>query len=110
MGVRLTKPWFELEGGAALERLPGQLGVFEFADRSGAVVFIGCADARTRFGLRSAAIEARSNCPTAVACRFEVTSAYTTRYLELLMAYRADHGVLPMHNADVPSLGRLTPG
>ena len=53
MPLRLTKPWQELSA-EAVRRLPGQLGVFQLADISGAVVHIGYAGGRSPFGLRSA--------------------------------------------------------
>ena len=51
MAIRSTRPWRPIDA-AALEALPGQLGVFELADAAGEVIFIGRADARTLFGLR----------------------------------------------------------
>jgi len=109
MGVRLDKPWRRIEG-LVLESIPGQLGVFELADPSGRVLLIGCADARSVFGLRSALKDALRACPAATQFRTEITTAYHTRYLELLMAHRADHGELPPHNSSLPGLGRLSPG
>ncbi|NJN51438.1 MAG: hypothetical protein HC809_06320 [Gammaproteobacteria bacterium] len=105
----MTKPWQTLDA-AAVAQLPGQLGVFQFADAAGEIVFIGCADARSRFGLRSALEEAWRACEGATAYRIEVTTAYTTRHLELLMAYQAALGRLPVYNTKVPALGRLSPG
>jgi len=109
MAVRSTKPWRPIDS-AALEALPGQLGVFELADANGEVVFIGCADARTLFGLRGEVAARAAAAPEARAFRIEVTTAYHTRHLELLMAFQADHGRLPIRNEPVPSLGRLSPG
>jgi len=109
MSVYMTKPWRDLSPGA-LDALSGQLGVFEFGNAAGEIVYIGCADARSRFGLRSAAAEALLRCPSARAYRVEVTTAYRTRFLELLMAYRAERGGVPIYNEAVPGLGRLSPG
>jgi hypothetical protein len=107
MSVRLDKPWRSL---TEATRLPGHLGVFELADAAGRVVYIGRADARTRFGLRSAVADATERCPEATRFRVEVTSAYHTRHLELLMAHQADHGRLPPGNEMHTRLGRLSPG
>jgi hypothetical protein len=40
-----------------------------------------------------------------------VNQMYRTRWAELLMVHRADHGALPPANEDdAPRLGRLSPG
>ena len=53
---------------------------------------------------------ARRAIPDAIAFRYEVTTAYHTRHLELLMVHQADHAALPKYNEPMPSLGRLSPG
>jgi len=53
MQIRLTKPWRHLDA-ENVRALPGQLGVFELANKAGEVVLIGMAGARELFGLRSA--------------------------------------------------------
>ena len=109
MQIRCTKPWLPIET-AALEALPGQLGIFELADTSGRVIFIGRADARSLFGLRSEVARHAHTIPDATLFRYEVTTAYHTRHLELLMVHQADHAALPKYNEPMPSLGRLSPG
>ena len=109
MAVRCTNAWLPIDAGS-LAAVPGALGVFEFADAAGEVIFIGRADARSLFGLRSEIAQRASAIADARSLRLEITSAYHTRYLELLMVHRADHGVLPKFNAPMPSLGRLSPG
>ena len=109
MSVRCTKPWLPIDA-ATLERLPGQLGVFELADATGRVIFIGRADARSLFGLRSEIARQVGAIAAAKSLRFEVTTAYHTRYLELLMVHRADFDALPQFNEPMPTLGRLSPG
>ena len=52
MSIRLEKPWIELTP-EAVKALPGQLGVYQLADASGCVVYIGFAGGRSLFGLRS---------------------------------------------------------
>ena len=110
MPVRFKdKPWRSLDRDA-LDAIPGHLGVFELADADSRVVFIGRADARTLFGLRSAIAQAAQRCTDAVRFRYEVTTAYHSRHLELLMAHEADHGRLPDHNTERGPVGRLSPG
>ena len=109
MQIRCTKPWLPIDA-AALDALPGQLGIFELADASGRVIYIGRADARSLFGLRSEVARHARAIPAATAFRYEVTTAYHTRHLELLMVHQADYATLPKYNEPVPSLGRLSPG
>jgi hypothetical protein len=109
MQIRCTKPWLPIDA-AALEALPGQLGIFELADASACVIFIGRADARSLFGLRSEVARHARAIPEATLFRYEVTTAYHTRHLELLMVHQADHTALPKYNEPMPSLGRLSPG
>ena len=111
MGVRLEKAWIPLTENA-VAALPGQLGVYEIADRAGEVVYIGFAGGRSRFGLRSelrGELERRG--AGAARFRFEVNMQYLSRYQELLMVHHADHGRLPADNANsqTPRLGRLSP-
>jgi len=108
VSIRCDKPWLPIDA-AALARLPGQLGIFEFADAAGRVIFIGRADARSLFGLRSEVARHAGAIAAAKSFRYEVTTAYHTRYLELLMAHRADFDALPKYNEPMPTLGRLSP-
>ena len=110
MAVRLTKAWSPA-GGVPIARLPGQMGVYELADQEQRVLLIGEASGRSRFGLRGEIERALRDAPQARYYRYEVTTAYRTRLIELLMAHVADHGVVPPLNEgrDMPSLGRLSP-
>ena len=83
----------------------GQLGVFELADAAQNVLFVGMVGGRSRFGLRGA-IEAAAEEHSAACYRCEITSAYLTRYREVLMRYERSHGALPPH-APALQLGRL---
>jgi hypothetical protein len=107
---RLEKPWKPLSAEEA-QRLPGQLGVYQIADAGGAVLYIGEAGARSPFGLRSELQREFSTRGTGCQFRIEVNQQYRTRWLELLMVHRHDHGALPPDNAKnpPPSLGRLSP-
>lgn len=111
MAIRMTKPWQPLTP-EAVRKLPGQLGVFQLADASGHVVFIGFAGGRSLFGVRSEIEKAMSDLPAgAVQFRVEINQQYTTRYQELLMLHVHDHGQVPQGNAGrpLPTLGRLSP-
>ena len=104
--VRLTKPWLPLD--AARPKLGGQLGVFQLADEDDQILYIGYAGGNSLFGLRSAVAQAASENPGATKVRVEVTSAYLSRYRELLMVYKADFQQLPANNADI-KIGTLSP-
>ena len=110
MRLRLDKPWQPLTAESAA-RLPGQLGVYQIADSAGTVVFIGQAGARSPFGLRSELQREAHERDPGHQFRVEVNQQYRTRWLELLMVHKADHGRLPLDNAKnpPPNLGRLSP-
>ena len=111
MPIRLTKPWLPLTADR-VQRLTGQLGVYQLADAAGTVVKIGFAGGRSLFGLRGELEQAMRAPPHgATQFRVEVNQQYTTRHLELLMVHQADHGALPIVNqANPPArLGRMSP-
>lgn len=105
MNLRLEKPWQDLTD-ERLQRLPGQLGVYQLGDAEGRVVYIGFAGGKSLFGLRS---ELQKRLGAAARFRYEVNNQYQTRWRELLMLHTADHGELPEQNKHepVPRLGRL---
>ena len=116
MAVRMTKAWVPLTP-ENVARLPAHLGVFELGDTDGQVIYIGCANGRTRFGLREAlgdilASADREAIPGATSFRVESTMAYHSRVRELLQTYLHDHGSLPMTNTGLTeaNLGRINPG
>ncbi|MBM3226382.1 MAG: hypothetical protein FJZ47_21675 [Candidatus Tectomicrobia bacterium] len=112
MAVRLDKPWIPLQA-AQVAHLPGHLGVYQLADSTGEIVYIGVAGGRSAFGLKGALQEALQAPPAAATqFRYEVNMAYHTRHLELLQAYHYDHGRLPVGNLDIDAstLGRLRLG
>ena len=88
MAVRLQKAWIPLDEDG-LRGVKCQLGVYQLANEAGEVQFIGCADARSLFGLKGE-LEARVG--EAAQFRYEVNTAYHTRYRELLMVHIADYG------------------
>ena len=111
MSIRLEKPWRELTE-AEIDRVGGELGVYQLADGEGRVIRIGYAGGRSLFGLRGELNDQRARHPgPTLRFRFEVTSQYLSRYEELLMIHKADYGALPRENASEQDrrLGRLHP-
>jgi hypothetical protein len=111
MAIRMTKAWVPLTP-ETVQKLPGQLGVYQLADAAGNVVFIGFAGGRSLFGIRGEIEKAVSNRPAgATQFRVEINQQYTTRYQELLMLHVHDHGGVPAGNVGkpLPTLGRLSP-
>jgi hypothetical protein len=109
MTIRLDKAWVPLTD-ENLKSVKGQLGVYQLGSDDAGVTYIGCADARTLFGLKGE-LEAHLNRGVQTSFRVEVTSAYQTRYRELLMVFYADHQTYPRDNdeKELPRLGRLSP-
>ena len=107
--LRLDKPWKPLTDEEAA-RLPGQLGVYQVADASGTVLYIGHAGGRSPFGLRSELQREFRERGSGCLFRTEVNMQYRSRWFELLMVHKADHGSLPADNAkNPPPIGRLSP-
>ena len=106
MSIRLDKPW---RGVDEIESLGGQLGVFELGNAEGEVLYVGFAGGRSLFGLREVVEQTLAEVEGAVGFRVEITTAYRTRYQELLMVHVADHGGLPSANPPEPALGKLSP-
>jgi len=110
MAVRLDKPWRRLDA-EAVAGLSGQLGVYQLSDDGAAVRAIVRVDARSPFGLRGELGRELEERGGGLFFRLEVNHQPRTRWLELLMAHRADHGALPAWNPpeDARGLGRLSP-
>ena len=106
MQLRLSKPWLRFDP-ETVAKVPGQLGVFQLADDSGAVLYIGYAGGRALFGLRSELQQHLGQ--SATQFRYEVNMQYLTRYKELLMLHKADNGSIPPGNqSEAPiRLGRI---
>lgn len=96
MAIRLDKPWQPLA--EALGRLRGNMGVFQLANDAGEVVYIGFAGGQSRYGLGGEVRELAAQIPAARQVRWEVTTAYQSRFRELLAVHAADHGALPEYN------------
>lgn len=107
---RLHSEWFELNEANA-KRAGGYMGVYEIRKAGGETVLMGFAGGHSRLGLRGELErEVASHLGSPYEFRVEVNNGYITRYCEILMVFRRDHGVLPAENADDPcSLGRLDP-
>jgi len=105
--LRLEKPWIPLQS-AAVQRLPGQLGVYQIADERRRVIYVGVAGGKSLFGLRGE-VEKHLDDAGKRFFRVEVNQQYETRWRELLMLHRADHGDLPELNRgeSLPRLGRI---
>jgi hypothetical protein len=103
--LHLDKPWIALSA-ENVARLNGQMGVYQLADDSGRVVYIGFAGGKSLFGLRS---ELQRWLGRAPQFRYEVNNQYQTRWRELLMLHRAANGAVPQLNEGerLPALGRL---
>ena len=113
----LQKPWQGFEP-ARVKELSGSNGVYELADEHGNVIYIGYAGPRALFGLRgkiadhfserelNAVIRAQAR-----RFRYEVTSMYYSRWVDLLMRHREDYDMLPDGNQaateHIPTLGRF---
>ena len=106
MSIRLTKQWLTQE--VAADQLAGTLGVYQIANEQQDVVFIGYAGGKSRFGLKGEVAEAFQRLPEAVFVRWEVNTAYMSRYKELLMIHVHDNGQLPLANPPL-ALGQLRP-
>lgn len=111
MSIRLEKPWRDLNE-AELAHQGGELGVYQLGDEQGRVVRIGYAGGRSLFGLRGELKSELVRHPgEKLRFRFEITSQYMSRFEELLMIHKADHGDVPKENtADrAKRIGRLHP-
>ena len=99
--LRLDKPWRPLTA-EVVDRLPGQLGVYQVADAKGTIVYIGQAGARTPSACAASCSARRAERAAGHQFRVEVNQQYRTRWFELLMVHQADHGSLPADNAKNP--------
>jgi len=110
VSIYLTKPWLTLEA-TEVNKLQGQLGVYQIGNADSEVLFIGFAGGRSLFGLRGElGRELEQRAGQGCQFRYEVNNQYTTRYSELLMLHLHEHKTLPSENTDdVSRLGRIHP-
>lgn len=102
----MTKPWLTLA--EARVRLHGHLGVFQLANEAGEVRYIGFAGGKSLFGLKGEVSERAAEVDGASHVRWEITTAYQSRFRELMMVHVADHGAPPPANPPI-KLGNLSP-
>lgn len=100
--LQIRSGWQPLEL-ARTRALEPAVGVYEIR-RDGVVQEISYAGGRSQFGLRGALGARVASCPGAE-FRAEVTTAYLTRWHELLAAHLATYGSVPPGN-DVRDLPR----
>lgn len=109
MSLAIRNEWRAI---SSVPDLPGHMGVFELGDAQGAVLYVGFAGGSSRFGLRSAIAQALESCAQvpsqAVQFRYEVNTAYLTRYQELVMVHRSE-GRNPLLPSTQVSFGKLNP-
>jgi hypothetical protein len=115
--VPIDKPW-TVCGNLRPKDLPGTVGVYELGDIDGQVIYIGYAGGRSLTGLRGKLIgHCSGEDPNAVirsrvqSFRYEVTTSYITRHIDLLSRYNEKHNGLPDGNTasrePVPPLARF---
>lgn len=115
--VSLNKPWLSFDP-HDWRGIAAAVGVYELGDEDGQVIYIGFAGGASPFGLRGEI--ARRFSPEeanpvirqrARLYRYEVTTMYLSRWRELLILHREEHGGLPPANEaseeHLPSLGRF---
>ena len=97
--------------GAHVAEVGAHMGVYEIAAEDGEVVLLGYAGGRSPFGLRGELERTLAQRgPGRAWFRCEITTAYLSRYKELLMVHVAQRGSLPAGNLDeARTLGRLSP-
>jgi len=101
--------WTRLDADS-VKSIPGTVGVYEIADTDYVIVDIGYGGGLSTFGLRGRIMEWLEK-EGAWWFRYEVTTAYLSRFNELAMVYQARHGALPREFQDQGILiqGRLQP-
>ena len=86
-----------------------QIQSFKYLD----TVHIGFAGGRSLYGLKGEVRDLAARIPDATQVRWEVNTAYQSRFRELLWAHNADFGELPKYNVEFnhrpARLGRLSP-
>ena len=112
MSIRLDKPWTEFSK-QSVSLLTGHLGVYQLGNTREEIIYIGVANARSRFGLRGELEKWLTIHDIGISFfRVEVTMAYKTRHAELLQIFLHDFKRLPLanKNMNVTSMGRLNVG
>jgi hypothetical protein len=112
----IRMPWARY-GPASEAAISGSSGVYEIADAGGTTVYIGAAGARDLFGLRgriaahfqSDVAQALQPVPgTPQLYRYEVTSAYLSRWVEVVARHH-QRGAMPPANLHAREYPRRMP-
>lgn len=114
------KDWRDYEGTPlwtpAAARLSGSNGVYELADESMRVIYVGYAGSRARYGLRGKLIDHFSDSEPnpeirgkARFFRYEVTSSYLSRWVEVVARHNEADGLPPPANAHAKEYPRRMP-
>ena len=92
MSVRLEKPWIKFEK-ERISSLACHLGVYQLGNAEKEIIYIGLADARSKFGLRGELENWFGEPALAINFfRFEETTAYRKRYLQLIQVFLREFG------------------
>jgi len=113
------KAWSDFEDvpvwGPQAARLSGSNGIYELADESMHVLYVGYAGSRARYGLRGKLMDHFSDrepnleiAGKARYFRYEVTSSYLSRWTEVIGRYN-QLGALPPANVKAKELPRRMP-
>ncbi|GEM_PF-263874 len=115
----IRMPWSTFDP-STTKTISGSNGVYELADEQGVTLYLGYAGGHALFGLRGKIADhfsdAEPNAAIAGAVRtyrYEVTSMWLSRWVELLGRYREEHGgrLPPGNEIDpehIPTLPRFT--
>ncbi len=105
-GLSIRATWRPLTA-AAVAHAPAATGVYELR-RGPTTVLVGYAGGNSRFGLRGELTDLAGTHPDSE-YRAEVTTAYLSRWRELLGVHLARTGGLPAGNAGVRGIGPIGP-
>ena len=111
-------PWASFDSDN-LKEISGSNGIYEVADAEGAILYIGSAGSKDLFGLRGRIahhFSAQESNPAikgnAARFRYEITSSYLSRWVEVLGRYVEGREALPPGNAAsdeyIPTLPRFS--
>ena len=108
-GLGIRSDWVDLEE-AAVAQLQANPGVYELGSEAGETLLIAYAGGRSLFGLRGEVAKYIGH-EKASRFRVEQNMQYISRWKELLMFFRSQHGRIPELNpeTDLFGLGHLGP-
>ena len=106
MAISLEKPWISSD--RLNEVLAGHMGVFQLANDSDQIIFIGFAGGKSPGGLRLEVAKMMAAFPDAESFRYEITTSYWSRFKELMSLHWAEHKSYPKLN-ERTQVGRISP-